>query len=486
MKNKILVLIYSILLSLSIIINNNIEYSGNIYDNHKYNYIKSFNINHLFLFITLAIIIYFITNLILKKLEKINYKPKNNNNNSIFLKIFFLILITFIICFVTFFPGIKTIDSEMILKFKNTISNQHPLIYIKFFNLFFVLFKNHTLAASIYALIQLITVAISISYVINWLYKKGGKKSILAIIICYYVLFPVFAIYSITFTKDVLFSTFILLLIPLVYDIISKKQISDKQLISFFIFSVLATMFKNNGYIVIILFMLIILFSITKKKNFVICCFMILLIPFIVKLSSNEQLSKEGLGIPIQQISAVIANEGNISKKEEIFINKIMNTNLIKNKFAPLTSDSIKWDESFNDSYLNTHKKEFIKVWINLFKQNKGIYIKQYILQTYFFWRPSIVEKVYIDNLNNKTNLNSIYFNSYFFSQGFILWTTLFLILLAIKKRKYIVFKLVIPFVGLYFSIFIGTPISTQFRYVFPISICLPILYTLCFLEKKY
>lgn len=485
MKNKILTLIYSILLSLSIVISNNVEYSGNIYDSYKNNYIKSFNIKSLLIFVILTIVIYFISQFILKKFEKINFKV-TNNNNSIFLKVFLPILIVFFICFTVFFPGIKTIDSEMILMYKNTISNQHPLIYIKFFNLFFTVFKNYKLASSIYALIQMIIVAISISYVINWLYKKGIKKSILVIIIGYYILFPLFAIYSITFTKDVLFSTFILLLISITYDVISKKQVSIKQLICFCILSILSIVFKNNGYVVIILFMLVIILSIIKKKNFIICCFIILVISFIPKFFSNNQLFKESVSIPIQQISAVIANDGSITPKEEKFINQIIITSLIKNKFSPLTSDSIKWDSSFSDSYLNSHKKEFINTWFNLFSKNKNIYIKQYMLQTYFFWRPSILENVYIDNLNNKTIYNSIYFNSYFFSHGFILWATLFLILLVIKKQNNIVLKLLIPFIGLYFTIFIGTPISTQFRYIFPIVICLPILYTLCFLEKKY
>ena len=485
MKNKVLTLIYSILLSLSIVISNNVEYSGYIDDSYKNNYIKSFDIKSLLIFLVLTIIIYFVLHSILKKLEKINLKI-STSDNSIFLKVFLPILIVFFICFTVFFPGIKTIDSEMILMYKNTISNQHPLMYIKFFSLFFTIFKNYTLASSIYSLIQMTIVAISISYVINWLYKKGIKKSILVIIICYYILFPVFAIYSITFTKDVLFSTFILLLIPITYDIISKKEISIKQFIYFCILSILSIVFKNNGYIVIILFMLVIILSINKKNDFIIYCFIILIISFVPKSFSNEQLFKETVDIPIQQISAVIANDGNITPKEEKFINQIIITSLIKNKFSPLTSDSIKWDSSFNDSYLNRHKKEFINTWFNLFRKNKLIYIKQYMLQTYFFWRPSILENVYIDNLNNKTIYNAIYFNSYFFSHGFILWSTLFLILLAIKKEKYIVFKLIIPLIGLYFSIFIGTPISTQFRYILPIVICLPILYTLCFLEKKY
>ena len=74
MKNKILTLIYSILLSLSFVISNNVEYSGDIYDSYKNNYIKSFNIKSLLIFLVLTIIIYFVLHSILKKLEKINLK----------------------------------------------------------------------------------------------------------------------------------------------------------------------------------------------------------------------------------------------------------------------------------------------------------------------------------------------------------------------------------------------------------------------------
>lgn len=82
----------------------------------------------------------------------------------------------------------------------------------------------------------------------------------------------------------------------------------------------------------------------------------------------------------------VVADNGDITEEQLEFINNMCPIEVIKEKYNPCIVDKIKWDESFNNEFLEENKAEFFKTWFQIFLKNPSSYDKAYLLNTIGFW----------------------------------------------------------------------------------------------------
>lgn len=223
-----------------------------------------------------------------------------------------------------------------------------------------------------------------------------------------------------------------------------------------------------------------------------------------LRLAHHEPLFQEKAGIPLQQISAVIANDGNITTEQANFINHLMPLNDIKKLYNPASVDPIKWNhELFDSQYLNAHKKEFLITWAQLLPANFSTYVKAYLQQTFWFWAPlqkgttqcfySI--ETYADNLwlidfvkesgihdqpLFSQNINQLFkkyyrLSSYFFREGVLFWFMLAsALLLTLKQKNKSTILLYLPAILLWLTLMISTPVNSSLRYVLVFAYSLP------------
>lgn len=429
---------------------------------------------------------------------------------------FFLLLSIHILTYVIFWPGVGNADTLYILKSDLGKSSQHPWFYCLIIKILKGVIHqltgsyNYKLVVSICAIFQIITAVLLECYILYSLYKENAHPLLLIFAEIYYFLSPTLIIYSFTVIKDIPFSlaltAFIICLKKLYFT--PDNCIDKKQLIITFSLMAFLILCRNNGiYIVIITILGLLIYRFKEYKKILIllagCICIVLISNAVVKKIGKEHLFKETAGVPLQQIAAVIAKDGRVYEEQSEFINNVMPLNDIKERYNPYTVDAIKWGgSSIDDKYLNNNKIQFLKVWAQLLPDNFDIYVESYLKLTYGFWSVSEnkVSHVYIslfDNGFNNSNKkwiknNNITRESYistplrdliaeggrrFLGEGQCIWilvSCLIIMYCSHQKKEYL--WIYSPLWTLCLTLMVSLPIYHQWRYIYAIPLCLPLL----------
>lgn len=225
-----------------------------------------------------------------------------------------------------------------------------------------------------------------------------------------------------------------------------------------------------------------------------------------------------------EEMAAVIVWNGDISSDEEEVLYSLLPEEEWRESYSFSFVDSIKFNEKFDNFYLNAHKKEFLQTWASMLKKNFTIYVKAYLYQTCGNWSLAAYNTDAVDKtqsiflkINNNTSDDSseaIYMESISLKndsllpngltkllQGFHedacewnLWLTseiMFLLLnlctcIAWKNKRY---KLMLTFLPLYLCwgcMMVASPASMIYRYSFYILLSLPLVLTMTWRDIGY
>lgn len=440
------------------------------------------------------------------------------------ISIFFMLFLSYLLCLLTYFPGVGMNDGLNILNFGMSQSGQFPVFYCAFLTALAKIGKHFgslQISIAIYSVIQIIICSIITSGIIEWTFSKKLPKGIKIFILCYFIFMPIICMYAISMLKDTVFSLLLVVFSILLYELMSGKIENQKRYCIISLITIMGIiMLRNNGkYVVIFCLLLAYIFGKNRKKRKVILFQALIAVISLIMVSTamhyfhSKQLFQEAAGIPLQQVCATVANDGKITAEQRHFINKLMPVDQIKTKYNPYTADPIKWDPDgkFNRFYLESHKKQFIKVWIDMFPANMKIYIVAYLRQTFQFWAPlPNVEnpcfytiETYYNNAwlpdftkqyhirDHSIMLNPLrkifkgyYRRGYYFNEGLCFWIIIALLLLTYQKDKKI-FYMYMPTIALWLTIMISTPISGSFRYVLVYAYIMPIYISMLCLNNQ-
>lgn len=442
------------------------------------------------------------------------------------LKIFVLLLASYLVCLCTYFPGVGMNDGLNMLNEGMGISKQFPVYYCIFVTLLGKIgYRLGSLQISIalYSICQVFAVSAILAGVIGWFWRKNIRGIFKVCLTLFLVLEPIFPMYAISMLKDTLFALFLAASLIFLYEMIHGNLQMKKEKWFWIFFGIdLAgiVVLRNNGvYIVgILLAVLIILFRVYRKKLLLITgslCIVLFFGRLVMAQYGQTQLFQEMAGIPLQQIAAVVSEDGYMEKEQEEFVEQIMPLSIIKQKYNPATVDVLKWDhENFNTEFLNEHKAEFLKVWSELLIPNFDIYIKAYLQQTYWFWAPRqegdvqvfytietfadnswLIEFVEKNGIHDQPllpeSLNSVlrsYYNygRYFLREGVCFWIMLgCALLLFLKRKNWKEFVIFLPCILLWLTLMISTPVASSMRYVFAFVYGLPIYFVFLLIKDE-
>lgn len=446
---------------------------------------------------------HYLRNIDIYKDEKVN---KRNSKKFFFIAIA-IIFVSYLFYLWRYFPGKLSYDSHVQLNnIKNGIlSDWHPFLHTRLVGIFYTIglniFHNENMAIAFYIVFQMLVMAVLFAYVCKYLYEKKVDIRICIIVLLCYTLLPQYTHYSVTLWKDVLFGgSFILILISLLE--FSFKNFSIRQFVLFTIGMLMLMFFRNNGiYIALFITPFILFIYKNKRKTFAILLGLLFVIYFVVKgpvydyLGVKKTANVESLSIPLQQIARVVALDKNIDAKSYDYLNTIIDTDKIKDNYLPYISDPIK--NMINKDKLEETKIDFFKVWLTLLIKNPNIYFEAYFSQTLGYWYPDVNYWATVDGRNipttmptpiaqliNSTANKKIPFSYLCWSIGFSFLTLLLSYSLSLlKKKKYLVAYT--PFLGLWITMMIATPVYAEFRYIYGLICVIPLIILLPFLKEK-
>ena len=410
-----------------------------------------------------------------------------------------------------YFPGITSFDTYTQL---NQIlgnmpySNHHPIIHTSiiglFYNIGYTIFKSRNIGILFFTIFQMSFVSFTFANTLYILYKNNIKNIYLIILFIFYYLVPYNALYSITAYKDVLFSCIVMLFILFLYDNKDNKLTTIKKL-ELTILTILVCLLRTNGIIAVVF--LFIIFLIKKYKEFIICIGSGLIISFIfniliINIFNVEKVeSVESFSIPIQNISYVIKNNGNISKDELNKLNKYINPETIKEVYDVDYVDPVK--NSMDNKYLNDNKIEFIKLWGSIGIKNINMYIRSYVYQTSGYWYHNygvntfptfdnyddlgIVHKSYNISIANKILNILMYLNRAvqhcLWSNALSIYMVIYSLYYTFRKNKYKLY--IYPIIFIWLTLLIATPVGYEFRYQYSVFISFPFILTTLFIKRS-
>lgn len=432
---------------------------------------------------------------------------------------FLLLALSWGLCFLAYYPGVGMNDGLNVLAGRLSSANQFPIwycVYVVLLGKIGSLFGSLQYAVALYSVMQLLVTASISACILTFVWCHSSSRSIHLLSSAYYLLQPVLAIYSISMLKDTVFSSLLVLYGILLFSLCRREVSAEsactrrKVQLMFLLSSLLLSALRSNGVYVVVVCLAFFCFSgRSQKKLALITACLTVFFNFSGSLIMNHYEVRhnisETFGIPIQQVSAVVAENGVISEDEETTLRHFIDPEDIRVLYNPGNADPIKWSDSFNRKYLNRHAGEFLSLWASLLPQNFSIYVRAYLQETYWFWAPvqsgeiqmfSTIEEI-ADNtwLADFIHQNGIHdapilqgsvreflhtfyqSGSFFLREGVCFWLMLFSMVLAHcrgwKWQNLLSFYL--PQLLTWMTIMVSTPINNSFRYVLFYAYALPV-----------
>lgn len=430
-------------------------------------------------------------------------------------KRFFYIPFALIICIDLFllvgtqYPGVVDPDCTVVLNQIFGISqytNQHSVYVTYLLKLCIylgkMLFGTTEAGLFIFAILEIIFISFVFSFALYTLRKVGINIYAWSMIAIWIIFVPFNISYSFFISKDEIFAGAMLLLTTCIVRIFNDKikhSMRDRVLLclSFLAICIL----RGNGLyigIVWMLFAVIYLVKIKEQKLAVMICFTLLVSLILTKpvlRMMNVQSNKdclESLAIPIQQISKVIRDEYDLTQDEADLISNVSDISKIgevyRADWVDFEKDLIRTCDGID--YLESHKREFIKLYFDLGKRHPKAYISAWYYEIQSYLIPRDAKFVFVKGISEDSkelvqgtvlsqsllNLFDKYCASFLYAPvvkvftciGMYMWMNILLFASAIIKKDRSRLLVTLPTLLLLVTLLIAAPVDGEFRYIYP------------------
>lgn len=248
-----------------------------------------------------------------------------------------------------------------------------------------------------YTLIQMLVLSGSFAYCVYYLYKKRVPRVFRVGVLLWFALFPMHAVYSVSATKDIMFSAFFLyfavFLVRLLFD---REQFKWYSYAGLIVSGVLSVLLRNNAAYAIIAggVILVIFEKGWKQKGRIVGILATVYVlsnvanlGLVAALDAEDTDSyKESLSVPLQCLGRVASYRGD-ELSEELYNEICMY--IPESAFAnynPYLADEVKGPA--NEELLRENIFNFIKLWIKVGIQFPDEYIESFLTNNLAYWYP--------------------------------------------------------------------------------------------------
>lgn len=513
-QNKILLTIFSIFLSLTVVLANYSLFHTIV--SHAYRLI--------------AIIEVFLGGFVVFRECIIALSEFNVKNNEVILRnknLFFLslwLIIIFIDLFIFYtaqYPGIFTPDSigQVRQILTGVYTNHHPFYHTMIIKIFIDIglnvFNDINVGVALYSIFSIFVLATCIIYIVKTIYTITKNLNLTLIVYICYLVYPVNIKYSFYMGKDVFFGIAISVFVVTIYKILNNIGNYKVNLLITFLSSLGVCLLRSNGLFVYVFSFIVFFILFFKKYKFInlimvitILLSIILKYPVLSSLNVKQPDTIESLSIPAQQIARVIKDEKELTSNQKELLNKVIDIDKIPDYYVSFFSDPIKdlVREKGNQDYLKEHSKEYLNLYIQLGLKYPQKYIEAWVDQTRGYWNSGYAFWRWADGVTNNDlgvyqTVNSKFFDSvltlylmewqgspiftFFLSIGFMVWLLImFVYKSALYKRKDLFFIMVPPLLVIA-TLLIATPLYAEFRYAYAVSLTLPFIIAMSICDIK-
>lgn len=397
------------------------------------------------------------------------------------------------------------------------LNNRHTVLYSLEWRACFgiaSLFGQDSFVACLVMLaFQSFVMAGILSYSVIWLARHGLGRIGCALATAFFALCPLFPYYAISLWKDTLFSAYLMWYGLCFADIsLSRRPPSHKQVLALCISGLLSAFSRNNGTYILLGGTAILLVLYRKQLRKLMLPLVVPIVstvlftlaiqgPVFSLLNLNVSSTVESLGVPLQQIARTIYYDGSLSSEAEEVFFSILPEETWKEAYRPLLVDSIKWNGEFNEVYLNEHRSEFLRAYIETGFHNPHLYLEGFLMSNCGFWDPFVgggeniayaqlemwhsdlpPYQIDVPQLLTGVSLREVLSPKAYISCAVFVWVALgsLSVLLIHKKWKWAC--CLAPAFFLWATLIIASPIAYSLRYCFylvmliPIAVALPVL----------
>lgn len=453
--------------------------------------------------------------------EEINYTTSKKD----ILLIFIVILLIWIPVLLAYYPGIFDYDVHTQLNYviNNDYSTHHPLIHTLILGFFYNIGEklgSYNIGMLFYTIMQMLFVAIIMTYAIVYLKNRGISKRMSYIVILFYAILPLNSVLTISITKDIYFSAFVLAFIVSLMQIRDQNWKLSKKYILFILYAIFMILFRSNAIYALIISLIIMMFlGIKKHKNIILAVLISIVLAMLIQngmeglLNAYTKNEKDMLSIPLQQLARV-GNEckNELTEEEYSEITYYVSPNYY-NKYL---SDPIK--NHTDISKIRNDYKKFFSIWLKYFIKYPTVYLESFLYNTQGYWDVNDIShsKIYGINKENRTGylltgtkngygvehisyckpIESLYEylfteNKYqsipvislLFAPATYIWIYILCLAYNIYKKKTESIIILTFFIGLLITLLVGP--TCLIRYVYPFVICLPIIVSDIFICKN-
>jgi len=531
-------LIFSVLLSVSIIVGYHIHienvYSGNI----DTEYITSYNCFDVVSIIMIIWIIYHYvsglrriistySNTLMHVIEEDGDVSKES---AISIKtvavgaIPFLIIV--LLYLMIYYPGFVFGDTLGSIAEKieyGKLSNHHPVLYTVFVKSCLALGRKigggNSLGCAIYCVIQSVYYGFGLSYICCWMQNRFNiKKGIAGIYLLFMALTPYVMTYSIAMWKDPVFIITLAIISVMNFDYMNRRiKTTWKNLIVYVILILIVLFVRNNGFHVIMMVELIwaIIFLLNRKDKSVLRILVVTLCTLlfysvvtgpIYETMGVKKVKAESLGIFINQMARVATYEGKMTDDEKEYMDSLLPLSKYKSTYRPDCVDMLKWDKDFNNDVL---ENDFFKYWFSIGIKNPKYYLESWEMMTAGYWAinvpyvnrrqtnissgvPTVLNDQYVEiaagydihskNLLKREELKELFItDEWSVPASWIHWLLLYIIGLLLIQKKYKILPLLAPSIGVTLTLLVASPITYWPRYCYLEQLMLPIYMLILF-----
>lgn len=443
-----------------------------------------------------------------------------------FFALWMLNLICYLPYFLTFFPGNCGNDTWLSLSMITgdaPWTNHHPILFTGAMMVVVkaTAFMNSlTASLGVFTFIQMVSLAATLAYLGSRICKMKVVWPCKAFAVLMFALHPFVGMYSVYVTKDVYFSEIMIFLCLKIYDVIKNKGedfACPKECVKLAVLFLLSCMLRNNGMYISVLMAVIFLILYRKYWKQILLIFVCVIGLFKVwqgpvfkSLDIDKQSFAEAASVPLQQIGYVLWEGKEFSQEDMAFLEELMPVEKVKEVYEPGYTDPYKFDEEFNDDFLNDNVGEFLKVWSHGLVPYFGEYVVAYLHQTLGYWHFGATNSIstqgctdniwgiaQIDVIENTVgiSLEPVFEKAILAgrkapilcvlgSMAMQMWMVCLLILQYVRSGRKANAIWLIPLVILWGTIMVATPAFCLLRYLYTIFLLWPFMVAEFFANK--
>lgn len=452
-------------------------------------------------------------------------------NKKLLLIVWPIIFLAWVPAYLIVYPGVLAYDilSQTLSAMGEITNNHHPVLHTWLIRVF-MRFGEKALGGyeygiGLFSLLQMIILSYSLARLVVLLKKKKVPGLLVITVAIGSALWFENAILSVTMTKDIMHSAFLVLFLCHYVEIVmnpSEYAARKINLVLFPIVSFFMCAFRNNGlHIFIFCFVILGLLRIKKIRNikkYLILILVIILPVVMFKVYSGPVFKalgiaqgevREALCVPIQQLQRTAINRADELSEEQTYYMDYYIDNLSwrewgnKREYDPFIADPAK--SSFYSGHYEESPLTFWKFYIKTGIQFPKDYLAAFMSNTLGYWYPggygysfvefdsypsanfvvplerkSVIKSESLSNIYRSFCTSSLWRNIYvirlFFAPGFSAWILLYSIIIAWKDKKFFTRELPIflPLIA-QFGIMMLAPMAS-FRYSWPLYLMFPVI----------